>query len=762
MASVGRLLLILAFACAIYGLGASLYGGWRRDEAWVHSGRRAMYSLLIVSLVTFVILDIAFVDSNFSYVIVAQGSSTTTPFFYRVAAIWSTQQGSLLLWVTLFSGWSSLALFLTRRKVREIVPWAQAALFVLVGFFLTLNTFLANPFQTQAAPTQGAGLDPLLRHATMMIHPPMLYSGYTLMLIPFCFAIGALVSGRLNSEWISVTRRFALGAWLFLGLGILLGARWSYTELGWGGFWGWDPVENAALMPWLIATAYIHSVMIQEKRGMLKIWNVSLVMLAGVMAMVGDFLVRSGVLSSIHAFVPDPALDIAFVVIVGVMVLGSISLVLWRRESLRSSATIDSVFSREAVFVAQNMLLVALALVIFWVTFFPLISQALTGNEIDVGQAAFLPFIDPLAIAVVALAGIGPIIPWRRMTPGKLRRNFAFPVAAGLVALVGLLLLAPGVTRHWASLGMFCAAAFVVATVVQEFVRGVRARSRMTQEAVPVSLVQLVRRNRRRYGGYIVHLGVAVALVGVAASTSFQHQRRAVLMPGHSVRADGDTFTYVRPIARATSQDLGFGAVIRVTRDGSRVSTLRTVGNFYPSVTSTQPVGRFFDTSLGASTESEVGLDAGLRHDIWVVIAPDVSPLNGLINRGDTLFNRELTQIGKLPRRQQAFYYSRIYGLRDRLVSALTDRWVTHPWPAQFLIEVSPLVTWLWFGGIIAGIGGLIAMWPVPRRPRRDRGLPGAGGPGAGTREADAAAPGAIAPRDRELIARMERTWPAT
>jgi cytochrome c-type biogenesis protein CcmF len=760
MAPVGRVLLILAFACTVYGFVASVYGGRHRDEAWVHSGRRAMYSLALIVIVAFVILDSAFIRSDFSYDVVAEGSSTTTPFFYRMAAIWATQQGSLLLWVTLFSGWSSLALFLTRRKVREVVPWAQATLFVLVGFFLALNTFFANPFATSSpAPAEGAGLDPLLRHTTMMIHPPMLYSGYTLMLIPFCFAIGALISGRLNSEWISVTRRFALAAWLFLGIGLLLGARWSYTELGWGGFWGWDPVENAALMPWLVATAYIHSIMIQEKRGLLKAWNVSLVLLAGLMAMVGDFLVRSGVLSSIHAFVPDPTLDIAFVAIISVMAIGSFGLVLWRRESLRSTATIDSIFSREAVFVAQNMLLVALTLVIFWVTFFPLISQAITGNEINVGQAAFLPFVDPLAIALVALAGIGPIIPWRRMTTAKLKRSFLFPLTAGLTTLV-VLLFVPGVVDHWKPLGLFCAAAFMLATVVQEYVRGVRARSRMTHEAPPVALVQLVRRNRRRYGGYIVHFGVAIALIGVAASTSFQHQRRAVLAPGQSVRSDGYTFTYVRPVATASSQDIGFGSILRVTRDGRYVTTLRTIEGIYPSQTSAEPIARFFDTSQGASVESRVGLDAGLTRDIWVVVAPDPTPLNSAINAGDLKFNQALGAIGKLPAREQARYLNDFYQLRDRLVDELTDRWVTHPWPTQFLIEVSPLVSWLWLGGIIAAIGGLIALWPVPRRPRRDT-TAGRGGRRAETNDRDPT-PVPTAPRERELVTRMEPTWPAT
>src|SRR5579875_920781 len=764
MAPVGRLLLILGFVTVLYGFGASLYGARVRDEAWIHSGRRAMYALALIAVVAFVILDAAFVRNDFSYNVVADGSSSTTPFFYRVAAIWATQQGSLLLWVTLFSGWSSLALFLTRRKMREVVPWAQATLFVLVGFFLALNTFFANPFQTTSpAPVQGAGLDPLLRHTTMMIHPPMLYSGYTLMLIPFCFAIGALVSGRVNSEWVSVTRRFALGAWLFLGLGIMLGARWSYTELGWGGFWGWDPVENAALMPWLVATAYIHSIMIQEKRGMLRVWNVSLVLLAGVMAMVGDFLVRSGILSSIHAFVPDPTLDIAFVAIVSIMTLGSIGLVLWRYDSLKSEASIASIFSREAMFVAQNMVLVALTLVIFWVTFFPLISQAVTGNEINVGQAAFLPFVDPLAVAIVALAGIAPIIPWRRMSIDKLRSNFAFPVATGLIVLV-VLLFVPGITAHTASLAMFCAAAFVAATVVQEFVRGTRVRSRAAGEPPPLALVRLVSRNRRRYGGYIVHLGVVIALVGIAASTSFQHQRRATLAPGQSVRSDGYTFTYVKPVAAATSQQLEFGAILRVSRAGRYVTTLRTVYGVYPSATSTAPLGRFFETNLGASDESSVGLDAGITHDIWVVISADTQPLDPIINKGDTEFLKAINAIGKLPRAQQAKKLSELFQLRDRAVQELTDRWVTRPWPTQFLIEVSPLVTGLWLGGIIAAFGGLIALWPGgPRRRRRDSDL----GPGDDVRRgADrgrgaAAGVGGARVAERELITRLSPPDPA-
>ena len=328
MAPAGHVLLILALLCAIYGFGASLYGARTGQRVWVDSARRSMYALCGIAATAFVILDIAFVANDFSYNVVAGGSSTTTPFFYRVAAVWATQSGSLLLWVMLLTFWSSLALLITRNKVRELIPYAQAVLFGMAGFFTALTVLFANPFATSSpAPAEGAGLDPLLRHTTMMIHPPMLYSGYTLLLVPFAFAVGALISGRVNAEWIQITRRFALAAWLCLGIGIILGARWSYTELGWGGFWAWDPVENAALMPWLLCTAFIHSIMIQEKRGMLKVWNASLVLLTGTMAIIGTFLVRSGILSSIHAFVSDPTLNFAFVSLIGVMAIGSVVLV---------------------------------------------------------------------------------------------------------------------------------------------------------------------------------------------------------------------------------------------------------------------------------------------------------------------------------------------------------------------------------------------------------------------------------------------------
>jgi cytochrome c-type biogenesis protein CcmF len=719
MASVGRALLILALVVAVYGVGASLYGVRTGQRAWVDSGRRSMYAIAGLMTFAFLIIEVAFLRSDFSYTIVSGASSTTTPTFYKAAAVWSTQQGSLLLWMWLLSLWSSLALFLTRGRVREIVPYATAVLLGFTTFFAALTILFANPFSTTAnPPAEGAGLDPLLRHTTMMIHPPLVYTGYTMLTIPFAFAIAALITGRLNSEWIQVTRRFALAAWLCLGIGVLLGARWSYTELGWGGYWAWDPVENAALMPWLLSTAFLHSIMIQEKRGMLKVWNVSLILATGTMAIIGTFLVRSGILSSIHAFVSDPTLNISFVGLIAVMVIASVSLVIYRRGELRSESRLDSLLSREAVFLFQNMVLVALTAVIFWLTFFPLISEAITGTQQSIGPPAFRPFVVPLALIIVLLSGIGPIIAWRRVTVTNLRRSFAFPFAVALVTLVLLLTVANGVGSHPFALLMFCFGAFALAAVAQEFWRGVRARRAMTHEPAPLALLSLVRRNRRRYGGYTVHAGLAVLLIGVAASSSFQHSRYATMKPGQSAMIDGYNIRYVRPTATPAPEKISFGAVLDVTKNGHHVTTLHTSYGLYPSQDpSLGVVGRFFNSG---SVESRIGLDAGFTHDIWTVVnVGNVTPLQGDITKGDQLFASAMSAVAKLPPTQQQSRLNTLFLYRDKLINELTQRFVTHPWPVEFLLIVSPLVTWLWLGGIIVGFGGLIALWPIPVLARR-------------------------------------------
>jgi cytochrome c-type biogenesis protein CcmF len=543
-----------------------------------------------------------------------------------------------------------------------------------------------------------------------MIHPPMLYSGYTLFAVPFAFAVGALVARRLNADWIRSTRPFALSAWFFLGVGIVLGARWSYAELGWGGYWAWDPVENASLMPWLTGTAFLHSAMIQEKRGMLKTWNVSLVLATGVLAIMGTFLVRSGILESIHAFGAS-TLGVPFLLLIGTMIGGSIALVASRSAELRSQHRLDSLLSREAVFLLNNLVLVLLCVAIWWITFFPLIAEALTGRRRAVGPPTFEFFAVPLTFALVLLSGIGPLIAWRRATAANLRRNFTAPLAVAGASLVVALALGAGSQPD--ALVMFVLAGFVLGAVGQELVRGVRARRVMASEPVPLALVSLVRRNRRRYGGYLVHVGMAVLFVGIAASSSFADERDVELTPGRSTEVGGYTVSYVKPTSEVVAASNGrleridFGAVLRVSRDG-RTTTMTTERSYFPSsAPMLGPVSRFFE---GEAT-SEVGLDAGWQRDFWVSVAPDTRRLAPRVKEGDEVF-AAADDAGELSAAERdAFLAEALRGL----VRSYTD----DPPPATFRVLVSPMVTWIWIGALVGFLGGLIALWPSPRAVSR-------------------------------------------
>ena len=703
---IGRLCLLLALAICVYGIGASLYGARSGLEEWSRSGRRSVYTLAGILTVAFVVLEIAFLRSDFSFNTVADTSSRTTPAFYKAAAVWSSQEGSLLLWAWLLSLWSSLALFLTRGRLREVASYATAILLGFGGFFVGLMVFYANPFATTTpAPREGVGLDPLLRFPTMMIHPPMLYSGYTLCTIPLAFAMGALIARRIDGEWIKVIRRFALAAWLFLGIGILLGASWSFSELGWGGYWGWDAVENASLLPWLTGTAFLHSLMIQERRGMLKVWNVSLALATGTLAIMGTFMVRSGILDSIHAF-GGATLGVPFLILIAVLLCGSIYLVVSRRENLASEHRLDSLLSREAIFLFNNLVLVGLAFVIFWGTWFPKISEALTGQAASVGPPWFDRYTVPLALILVLLSGIGPVIAWRRATLAGVRRNLAVPVAAGVLALI--VLLAAGVTQKATALAMFCCAAFVLGSVAQELWRGTRVRRSASGEVPPLALMALIRRNRRRYGGYVVHVGIAVLFVGVAASSSFQHISELALSPGQSTRVGAYTVRYVKPTANVSPQDdtvhtgstLNVGAVLRVTKNGHYVTTLRPSEGFYESQEESQgSVGRL----IGGQPVSHVAIDANLTRDVWSAIAPEIeSPrLKRIVQIGNRTIPMSRPDEGMIA------------------VWVLAHEYLRHPPPAQFHLLVSPLVMWIWIGGLIVFGGGLLALSPSPDSLRR-------------------------------------------
>src|SRR5271165_5256513 len=703
MAGLGRVCLLLALVVCLYGIGAALYGVRSGRIEFSVSARRSVYALAGILSVAILVLEIAFLRDDFAFNTVADTSSRTTPALYRAAAVWSSQEGSLLLWAWLLSLWSSLALFLTRKRMRDVAAYATAILLGFGGFFVGLMVFYANPFATtHPVPPEGDGLDPLLRFPTMIIHPPMLYSGYTLCTIPLAFGMGALLARRVDADWIKAIRRFAFAAWLFLGIGILLGARWSYSELGWGGYWGWDAVENASLMPWLTGTAFLHSLMIQEKRGMLKVWNVSLVLATGTLAIMGTFLVRSGILNSIHAF-GGATLGVPFVVLIAVLIAASIYLVVSRRDMLRSDHRLDSLLSRESAFMANNVVLVSLCFVIFWGTYFPLISEALTGHEASVGPPWFDRYTVPLALILVLLSGIGPVIAWRRATLANARRNLLAPAVVALLALAALL--GAGVREKPLAMAMFCCAGFVFGSIGQEFVRGTRARRAIAGEAAPVALLALVRRNRRRYGGYIVHIGIAVLFVGVAASSSFQHAAELGLSPGQSTRVGAYTVRYVRPTATITPKydeahtgsTLSLGAVLDVTEHGHHVATLNPSEGFYASQEASQgSVGSL----IGGQPVSHVAMNGSLTRNVWTAIAPDIETpaLKRIVTVGNSTLPPE-----------------------DGLVAIayLARAYLKHPPQAQFNFLVSPLVFWIWIGGLISFGGGLIALWPAPSAVRR-------------------------------------------
>jgi cytochrome c-type biogenesis protein CcmF len=703
LAFVGSASLFVALLVALYAVGASLYAVRSGRREFVASARRAMYCLAGLLVLAMVILEAAYARSDFSFKLVAQNSSTDTPGFYKLTALWSSQEGSLLLWALLLSVYSSVALHITRNKLRELVPYATAVLGGIAAFFLSLMTvWHQNPFATLSpAPAEGNGLEPLLRHPAMMIHPPMLYSGYVGFAIPFAFAVGALVTRRTDAAWLRTTRRFGLAAWTFLGCGILLGALWSYTELGWGGYWGWDAVENAALMPWLAGTAFLHSIMVQERRGMLKVWNASLVCGTFVLSLLGTFLVRSGALDSIHAFGAS-TLGRPFLAFIALVVVGSAVLILTRLGDLRSDARLDSLLSREAFFLLNNVVLVALTLVIFWGTFFPVISEAFTGNRASVGPPYFERLTSPLAIVLVLLAGVGPVLAWRRVTLASLRRVFLWPVAAAALALVAMVAVTP-VTESGMSLVMFTLIAFVLAVVVQEFWRGTSARRAVSHEPWPVALGQLVARNRRRYGGYVVHAGMAILFVGVAASSAFQHETTTSLSPGQSTKVGGYDVTYVKPTARflddrsGTGAPVSLGAQLRISK-GSRHWTMSPARNYYRAPDGSGGVfGQYFN---GPST-SEVDLRWGATRDFWIAMVPNTAPLNAPISEADRKFSTSNPDVQAV------------------VMAAIVNSYATHAPPASFHVLVSPLIVWIWVGGAVVLLGALTAIWPSPEARRR-------------------------------------------
>lgn len=585
--------LAITFLLAVYGILAAIWGVRTRRPDWVDSARNAM--LLTFPLLTLSCLSLIYLLVNGHYEVeyVASVTSNSMPLYLRITALWGGQAGSLLFWSWLMSAFASAVTLRNWQRDREFLPWVVVVSLVTLGFFLGLTLFVENPFdrlwllpggialKSFFAPegaipyfqSDGKGLNPLLRHPGMIIHPPMLYLGFVSFVIPFAFAIAALITNRTDDRWIQITRRWSLVAWLFLSLGLILGGRWAYDVLGWGGYWGWDPVEIAAFMPWLTGTAFLHSVMIQEKRGMLKHWNMILIILTYNLVIFGTFLTRSGVLSSVHAFAQS-AIGPLFFIYIGASFVISLSLLLQRWQDLKSDLHMTSLLSREALFLLNNLLFLGILVVCFWGVIFPLISEIITGQKVTVGPPFYERATAPLFAGLLLLMGIAPLAAWRHSTVQTLGKAVWKPTVVSL--LVPLIALLSGI-RSWAALLGFWLAAFVACVTLYEYGRAVIARARSRGEALPVAFWNLAGRNRRRYGGYIIHLGVVLMAIGIIGIELFQKETQGTLAQGEELSLGPYTMRFESLAVFDTADGRNVArAVVSVYKNG------RFVGELYP------------------------------------------------------------------------------------------------------------------------------------------------------------------------------------
>ena len=598
IANIGYFALVLAFAAALYGAGAAAYGSLRRRPAFVESGRHAM--LLTWPLVTVAAASIItlLVTEHFEVGYVAQVTSRAMPTYLRVTALWGGQPGSLVFWAWLMSAFATAASLRRWERDRELLPWVVVVTMVTLAFFLSLVIFFENPFarlwqtidgQTLTAmfapsgalpflPADGNGLNPLLRHPGMVIHPPMLYLGFVSFVIPYAFAMAALVTGRTDDRWIRVTRRWTLVAWLFLSLGLILGGRWAYDVLGWGGYWGWDPVEIAAFMPWLAGTAFLHSVMIQEKRGMLKRWNMVLIILTYSLVIFGTFLTRSGVLSSVHAFAQS-AIGPMFFGFIGLTLILSVALLLQRWGDLKSENQLGSMLSRESLFLLNNLLFIGILIVCFWGVIFPLVSELFTGQKVTVGPPFYERATGPLWAGLLLLMGVAPLSAYGR-TAARLLGRALWKPALGAAVIVGALI-AGGTTNPAALVGYGLASLTGLVTLF-EFGRGAWARRVTHGEGLPVALWRMAGRNRRRYGGYVIHLGIVLMAFGIIGIEIFQTSTQGTLAQGEQLTLGRYVMVYDSLAQFDTPDGRNVArAVVSVYRDGRYVGELHPRRDYY-------------------------------------------------------------------------------------------------------------------------------------------------------------------------------------
>jgi cytochrome c-type biogenesis protein CcmF len=655
MTLLGQFALWTALLIGLWAVIVGFSGRWHGRPELALSVTRAVYALFAVLLVAAASLWKGLISHDFNIEYVYSYTSRNLPGYYIVSAFWAGQKGSLLFWAIVLSLFATLAQWLTPARYRALMPYVAAVTSSVTCFFVTVMLFAANPFQRMAVtPPDGNGLNPQLQNIGMVIHPPMLYLGYISITIPFAFAIAALLARRLDTGWIQAIRKWTIMSWLFLSIGITLGMWWAYVELGWGGYWAWDPVENASLLPWLTMSAFLHSVMIQEKRGMLKRWNMTLIIGSFLLSIFGTFITRSGVISSVHSFTQSNVgyFFLGFLLAAGIL---SYTLLYTRWNQLEADVQLESMLSREAAFLFNNLLLVGIAFSVLWGTLFPILSEAVRGTKISVGPPFFNKVNVPLGLLLLALTGIGPLIAWRKASAANLRRQFIWPVATGLG--VALVLLTFGMRNYMALIALGLAG-FVAGTLGQEFVRGTRARHRMYDESIPLAFARLVARNRRRYGGYIVHAGMVIYFAAFAGY-AFKTEMEATLKPGASASLRspyGHTYTFTHlgvsqfeQLNRIVTQ-----ASVQVTRDGKPLGVINSEKRQHFS----EPAPGVRQKSFEPSTE--VGIRYTLAEDLYIVYAGSVA------------------------------------GTEE----------------AVYRFTINPLVVWVWIGGVVLVVGGLITMWP--------------------------------------------------
>ncbi len=660
MTLIGELSLWVALLMAAWTATVSFSGGMQGRLDLVKSGERALYATLAFTALASAGILTALFTHDFSIKFVASHTSINLPKVYTLTAFWAGQSGSLLFWTLLLSIYSAIAVVTNRRSNRAMMPWVTGTLGTITLFFLMTLCFGANPYERlDWIPVDGRGMNPQLQNPAMAIHPPMLYLGLVATAVPFAFAIGALVTRQLDAQWLGAVRRWALVSWFFLTVGIVLGMWWAYVELGWAGYWAWDAVENSSFLPWLTGTAFLHSIMIQEKRGMLRKWNVTLVVVTFLLSILGTFITRSGIINSVHAFSQSPVGNWFLGFLIGTTLL-TIYLVSTRLNDLQAKAELESMVSREAAFLYNNLVLVGICFATLWGTLFPVLSEAVKGAKIEVGKPFFNEVNGPLGLLLLALTGIGPLIAWRRASVSNLRRQFTWPVAAGVTTFVVLLSMG---MRDMYSLVSYLLSAFVFGTIVQEFVKGIGARRRMYSEGLFAASMRLIGRNRRRYGGYIVHFGVVV-LFCAFAGLPYQKDLAATVKTGESIKATdsfGHAWTFTSQ-GISTFEQLNRRVVavtFAVMRDGKSMGLL--------SSEKRQHVDSRGEPSFEASTE--VGLLESPKQDVYLVFT---GPLD-------------------------------------------KDTAAVH-------INFNPLVWFVWFGGIMMAFGGLIVMWPQAQRADRESG----------------------------------------